>query len=218
MNSNSAQQPPDCQHPGWKNHWEKLYAERDPGSVSWHQSHPQYSLSLIEDTGIGKTASIIDVGGGTSRLIDHLLKSGYRDITVLDIARTAIEQAQIRLGDRSQQVTWVEGDITSYSPVQEFDIWHDRGVFHFLTSEHDRACYLETLHKALKPDGQAIIATFSDSGPDKCDGLDVMCYSPEKLQQALGNQLHLVETFTEECKTPNGGVQEFVYCRFRRNA
>ena len=218
MNSNSVRQPPDCQHPDWKKHWEKIYAERDPGNVSWHQSHPQHSLSLIEDTGVGSTASIIDVGGGTSMLVDHLLKAGYRDITVLDIARNAILQAQARLGDCSQQVTWVEGDITSYSPVRKFDVWHDRGVFHFLTCEHDRACYLETLRKALKPDGQAIIATFSDSGPDKCDGLDVVRYSPEKLQQALGNQLHLVETFTEECKTANGGVQEFVYCRFRRNA
>ena len=218
MNSNSVRQPPDCQHPDWKKHWEKIYAERDPGNVSWHQSHPQHSLSLIEDTGVGSTASIIDVGGGTSMLVDHLLKAGYRDITVLDIARTAILQAQTRLGDRSQQVIWVEGDITSYSPVQTFDIWHDRAVFHYLTCEHDRLCYLETLHKALKPSGQAIIATFSDSGPNQCSGLDVVRYSPEALQQALGNQLQLIETFTEEHRTPDGGLQQFVYCRFHHNA
>ena len=218
MNSNSVRQPPDCQHPDWKKHWEKIYTERAPGHVSWHQSHPQHSLSLIEDTGVGNTASIIDVGGGTSMLVDHLLKAGYRDITVLDIARTAILQAQTRLGDRSQQVIWVEGDITSYSPVQTFDIWHDRAVFHYLTCEHDRLCYLETLHKALKPSGQAIIATFSDSGPNQCSGLDVVRYSPEALQQALGNQLQLIETFTEEHRTPDGGLQQFVYCRFLHNA
>lgn len=218
MNTSTVRQTTGCQHPGWKDHWERQYAAKAPTEVNWYQSHPQHSLSLIGDTGIGTTASIIDVGGGTSMLVDHLLKAGYRDITVLDIARTAILQAQTRLGDRSQQVIWVEGDITSYSPVQTFDIWHDRAVFHFLTCEHDRLCYLETLHKALKPSGQAIIATFSDSGPDQCSGLDVVRYSPEALQQALGNQLQLIETFTEEHRTPDGGLQQFVYCRFHHNA
>ena len=217
MNTNTARLPSDCQHPDWKSYWENLYAEKDPGSVSWQQSHPQHSLSLVQDTGIGNTASIIDVGGGTSTLADHLLEAGYRDITVLDISRTAIRQAQERLGDRSQQVTWIEDDITCYSPARKFDIWHDRAVFHFLTNDHDRACYLETLLKALKPHGQVIIATFSHSGPDQCSGLDVVRYSPQALNQALGLKLRLVETFTEEHHTPNGGVQQFIYCRFLRN-
>jgi SAM-dependent methyltransferase len=217
MNNHSVQSPRDCQHPDWKDHWETLYAEKDPDSVSWHQSHPQHSLSLIEDTGIGKSSSIIDIGGGASTLVDHLLMAGYRDITVLDIARTAILQAQERLGDRSQQVTWIEDDITSYSSARTFDIWHDRAVFHFLTCEYDQACYLEALLKVLKPHGQAIIATFTDCGPDKCSGLDVVRYSPESLNQVLGLQLRLVETFTEEHHTTDGGVQQFNYCRFCRN-
>ena len=218
MSTDSDQQPVDCQHPDWKKHWETLYAEKDSAEVSWYQSHPQYSLSLIEDTGIGTTASIIDVGGGASTLVDHLLKAGYRNITVLDIARAAIEQAQQRLGNRSQRVTWIEDDVTRYSPGQQFDIWHDRAVFHFLTNENDRACYLETMRKALKPYGQVIIATFSDSGPSQCSGLDVVRYSPETLKQTLGPQLRLVETFTEEHHTPDGGLQQFVYCRFCCNS
>jgi SAM-dependent methyltransferase len=217
MNTSTTRQPVDSKHPDWKDHWENVYADRNPAEVSWYQSHPQYSLSLIEDTGIGKAASIIDVGGGASTLVDHLLETGYRDVTVFDIARSAIVQAQNRLGNRSQLVTWIEGDITSYSPGQEFDIWHDRAVFHFLTQERDRACYLEVLLKALKPSGQAIIATFSDCGPSQCSGLDVVRYSPETLRQALGQQLRLVETFTEEHHTPGGGLQQFVYCRFCRN-
>jgi len=115
MNTDTAQTPAGCQHPDWKKHWETLYAEKDSAEVSWYQSHPQYSLSLIEDTGIGTKASIIDVGGGASTLVDHLLKAGYRDITVFDIARAAIEQAQLRLGNRSQRVTWIEGDISRFS-------------------------------------------------------------------------------------------------------
>ena len=217
MNTSSERQAGGCQHPGWKDHWEQLYADKKPAEVSWYQAHPQHSLSLIGDTGIGTAASIIDVGGGASTLVDHLLTTGYRDITILDIARTAIERTQQRLADRSQQVTWVEGNITGYTPGQRFDIWHDRAVFHYLTLEHDRNCYLETLNKALKADGQVIIATFSDSGPSHCSGLEVVRYSPTSLSHALGSPFRLVETLTEEHHTPNGGLQQFVYCRFCRN-
>ncbi len=218
MKARPDQQPDGCQHPDWKNHWEGVYAEKDQAEVSWYQSHPEHSLSLINDTGIGTGASIIDVGGGASTLVDHLLSTGYRDITVLDIARTAIEQAQQRLGDRSQQVTWIEGDITNHTPGQKFDIWHDRAVFHFLTRDHDRDCYLEALYNTLKPGGQVIIATFSDSGPSQCSGLDVVRYSPLTLSHVLGSRMHLVETLTEEHHTPNGGLQQFIYCRFRRSS
>ena len=217
MNTSSDRQTSVCLHPDWKDHWEQLYAKKKPAEVNWYQAHPQHSLALIGDTGIGTAASIIDVGGGASTLVDHLLTTGYRDITILDIARTAIERAQARLADRSQQVTWVEGDVTSYTPRQRFDIWHDRAVFHFLTLEEDRNYYLETLNKALKPDGQVIIATFSDSGPSQCSGLEVVRYSPTTLSHALGSGFRLVETLTEEHHTPNGGVQQFVYCRFCRN-
>lgn len=217
MNTNSDRQPGGCQHSDWKDHWERLHAEKNPAEVSWYQLHPEYSLSLIGDTGIGTTASIIDVGGGASTLVDHLLTTGYRDITILDIARTAIEQTQQRLADHSQRVTWVESDVTSYTPGQRFDIWHDRAVFHFLTLEDDRNRYLEVLDKALKPDGQVIIATFSESGPSQCSGLEVVRYSPTTLSHALGSGFRLVETLTEEHHTPNGGLQQFVYCRFCRN-
>jgi 2-polyprenyl-3-methyl-5-hydroxy-6-metoxy-1,4-benzoquinol methylase len=218
MNISAARQPAIRKHPEWKDHWEHLYADKDTAEVSWHQVHPQHSLSLIADTGIGTAASIIDIGGGASTLVDHLLQAGYRDITVLDIARTAIERAQHRLGDRSQQVTWIEADVTDCTPAQKFDIWHDRAVFHFLTNDQDRDSYLEALHQSLKPGGQAIIATFSESGPSRCSGLDIMRYSPETLSHALGSQsLHLVETLTEEHRTPNGGLQQFVYCRFQYN-
>ena len=217
MNANAAWQPHGCTHPDWKDHWEGLYTQKNPADVNWYQSHPQHSLSLIGDTGMGTAASIIDVGGGASTLVDHLLQAGYRDITVLDIARTAIERAQQRLGDLSQQITWVEGDITDYSPGRTFDIWHDRAVFHYLTLDRDRDCYLKALHNSLKPGGQVIIATFSDIGPSQCSGLDITRYNPGSLGLALGSELHLVETLTEEHRTPDGGVQQFVYCRFRHD-
>ena len=216
MTPNTIHQSP-CKHPDWQIHWEKVYSERKQTDVSWYQSHPEYSLGLIEETGTGIDAEIIDVGGGASTLIDHLLLAGYRHVTVLDIARTAIEQARIRLGDRAGNVTWTECNITDYRPDHQFDIWHDRSVFHFLTNTADRACYIDVLNKTLKPDGHVIIATFSENGPSQCSGLDTVPYSPEHLGQVLGNNFCLIETLTEEHHTPSGGVQQFVYCRFSRN-
>ena len=204
-------------HPEWKAHWEDIYAKRDPTEVSWFQSHPEHSLALIEQTGLGTRAGIIDIGGGTSTLVDHLLEASYENIAVLDIASTAIARVQARLGKRAGEVTWIEGDVSEHAPESLYDIWHDRAVFHFLTHARDREYYLEALNRSLKPGGQVIIATFSENGPSQCSGLDVVRYSPVTLSQALGPQLHLVETLTEEHHTPSGGIQQFVYCRFCHN-
>jgi 2-polyprenyl-3-methyl-5-hydroxy-6-metoxy-1,4-benzoquinol methylase len=207
---------PGSPHPGWKDHWEGVYTRKNTTEVSWYQSHPEHSLALVETAGRGSAASIIDVGGGASTLVDHLLAAGYRNVTVLDIAHGAIEQAKVRLGEQASRVTWLEGDITGYSPTRQFDIWHDRAVFHFLTNEEDRSSYLAVLNQALKPEGQVIIATFAENGPAQCSGLNVVCYTPETLSHVLGPAYRLVETGTEDHHTPHGGVQQFLYCRFCR--
>jgi len=150
--------------------------------------------------------------------VDHLLSAGYRNLTVLDIAAISIERARLRLGKRAGQVNWLVGDVTNFTTAQPFDVWHDRAVFHFLTNEQDRAFYVESMRHALMPNGQAIIATFSDSGPSQCSGLEVVRYNPAALSNTLGPGFHLVETFTEQHHTPNGGLQEFIYCRFCRNS
>lgn len=199
-----------------KQHWEQVYSDKKPTDVSWYQLHPEYSLALIEACAAGSGARIIDVGGGTSTLVDHLLTAGYRHISVLDIAGTAIRQAQARLGARASEITWLEEDVTRYPFTQDFAIWHDRAVFHFLTSPEDRNRYLANLKQALKPGGHAIIATFAEDGPSECSGLAVMRYSPESLSNILGGSLRLVETRQEEHHLPHGGVQRFIYCRFRR--
>jgi SAM-dependent methyltransferase len=217
MSTSATRLPGGCLHPEWQIYWEHIYAGKDPAVVSWHQAHPEHSLSLINDSAIGNAARIIDVGGGASRLVDQLLDAGYRNLTVLDIAATSIERARLRLGERASQVNWLVGDITNYATPQPFDLWHDRAVFHFLTSQQDRASYVESMLNALTPNGQVIIATFSDSGPGQCSGLEVVRYNPAMLSNTLGPRLHLVETFTEQHHTPDGGVQEFSYCRFCRN-
>jgi SAM-dependent methyltransferase len=217
MTSNQPNPPSGGGKRDWKARWEQIYAEKDPTRVDWYQAHPEYSLSLIGETGVGTDAGIIDVGGGASTLVDNLLGAGYRNVTVLDIARTAIEQGRVRLGGLAGKVVWLEGDITTFAPDRQYDVWHDRAVFHYLTEAEDRARYLTVLDRTLKPDGHAIIATFSENGPNQCSGLEVVRYSPESLSNELAPHLHLVETLVEEHHTPAGGIQQFVYCRFRRS-
>jgi ubiquinone/menaquinone biosynthesis C-methylase UbiE len=199
-----------------KDHWENVYKTKATDAVSWYQQYPERSLRLVRETGVPLDAPIIDIGGGASKLVDELLESGYSNLTVLDISAAALAAAQQRLGDRSESVKWIESDITVVSlPKQVFDVWHDRAVFHFLTSAADRKTYIEKVLHAIKPGGHVIIATFAEDGPEKCSGLPVMRYSAEALSAELGEQFKLIKHEKEEHHTPFGTVQSFGYCYFR---
>jgi ubiquinone/menaquinone biosynthesis C-methylase UbiE len=196
-----------------REHWEKIYGTKKATDVSWYQPHLQRSLDLIVRAGIGTDARIIDVGGGVSTLVDDLIDRGFRHITVVDIAQSALDAAKLRLGDRAQQVTWVAGDITTLNfPADSFDVWHDRAVFHFLTSEADRRAYLERVCCAVRKGGYVVLATFGPEGPEKCSGLPVMRYSAEELKAAFGAAFRVVSHLEEHHRTPWGTEQEFVYC------
>ncbi len=160
---------------------------------------------------------MIDVGGGASTLVDDLLDKGYTDLTVLDLSARALQVSKERLGDKANLVHWIPGDITAVElPEQFFDLWHDRAVFHFLTSSAARKRYLETLHRSLKPGGILVIASFSLKGPERCSGLEVVRYSPETLQEEIGGNYRLLKSVEEAHQTPFGTKQEFVYCLFKR--
>jgi len=201
-----------------KQHWEKVYTNRPSESVSWFQEHADLSLQLIHNTGLGKDAAIIDVGGGASRLVDDLVDEGYSDLTVLDLSATAIAVAQKRLEKHADRVQWMEGDITTAEfPLHRFDIWHDRAVFHFLTKPAERHAYVERVMRAVKPGGHVIIATFGKEGPDKCSGLPVMRYEPETLHHEFGEaSFKLIDHQEESHHTPSGKVQQFIYCYCRK--
>jgi len=161
---------------------------------------------------------IIDVGGGTSILSKHLLDLGYRNLTVLDISGNSIEKARSQLGAESDTITWIEADVTKYNFNEQYDVWHDRAVFHFLTKVEERKGYLNSLNHALKLNGQLIMAAFSLDAPPKCSGLPVVRYSPETLQNELGENFNLEETFADKHVTPSGVAQNFIYCRFIKDA
>jgi SAM-dependent methyltransferase len=200
-----------------KQHWEQVYNTKAPDSVSWFQEHADQSLRLIHSTGLAKQAAIIDVGGGTSRLVDDLALAGYTDLTVLDLSAAALAVARQRMGEHADAVHWMEGDITrARLPKYRFDVWHDRAVFHFLTDPADRRAYVERVRHAVRPGGHVIVATFAEDGPEKCSGLPVMKYQPETLHAEFGDAFLLIEHEQETHHTPSGTIQQFVYCYCRK--
>jgi len=201
-----------------KDHWERIYQKHSPTEVGWYQSYPERSLKLIYNTGADTDSSIIDVGGGTSTLAKHLLDKGYEKLAVLDISGNSIERAKSQLDEKSREINWIEADVTKFSFTEQYDIWHDRAVFHFLTKAEDRKGYITSLNQALKLNGHLIIATFSLDAPPKCSGLSVVRYSSETLQSELGDNFILEEAVVEDHVTPSWVKQNFIFCRFIKRA
>jgi len=198
-----------------KDHWENVYATKQPHEVSWTQDVPKTSLDFIHSFGLTKTAQIIDVGGGDSQLVDCLLKEGFENITVLDISEKALEKAKIRLGKQAEKVNWVVSNITEYQPDRTFDVWHDRATFHFLTTATQIDQYLKIAEQSVN--GFLTIGTFSETGPQKCSGLNIRQYTESALTAQLENGFDKLKCITEDHTTPFGTEQNFLFCSFKRH-
>ena len=201
-----------------KSHWETVYTTRGENEVSWFQEDPALSLELIDLARPTPDSAIIDIGGGASRLVDSLIARGFRQVTVLDISQAALEAARTRLGECPSHVEWVVADVTKWSPVQSFDIWHDRAAFHFLIDPADRLAYVARLHQAVRPGGHVIIGTFAIDGPEKCSGLPVCRYDAASLARELGEGFELMDSRRQDHSTPWNSTQRFQFCSFRRKA
>ncbi|KHE93107.1 MAG: hypothetical protein SCABRO_01126 [Candidatus Scalindua brodae] len=199
-----------------KEHWENVYGQKRPVEVSWYQVEPAVSLKLIASTEIDHAAKIIDVGSGASALVDKLLDQGFRNVTVLDISSKAIHYVQERLGRRAENVCWIEADVTEFKSSVQYDFWHDRAVFHFLTDAEGRTQYVRRLEDAIKPGGHVVIAAFAIDGPPKCSELDVERYDPEKMKNELGESFELINSVSETHITPWNKQQKFIYCHFKK--
>lgn len=197
-----------------KNHWENVYETKNPDQVSWTQKKPQTSLDFIKSSGLRKDASIIDIGGGDSNLVDFLLEEGYENITVLDISAKALEKAQQRLGDSAGKVKWIVTDITAFEPTETYDIWHDRAAFHFLTTQEQISKYIDIAEENVN--NFLILGTFSKNGPTKCSGLDIQQYDEESLSEKFEKSLKKSQCITEDHITPFETVQNFVFCSFKK--
>lgn len=201
-----------------KGHWENVYKTKSDLEVSWYREHLDNSLKMILGTGVTKDAVIIDVGGGSSTLVDDLLDHGFVDVSVLDISATALEKSKTRLGCRSETVDWMAADIADVDlPENRFDVLHDRAVFHFLTDAEDRRRYVDLVMRSLKPGGHVIVASFGPQGPQKCSGLDVVRYNPKSMHDEFGSSFELVDSLGETHNTPFGTTQEFTYCYCRKS-
>lgn len=199
-----------------RKHWEDVYRQKAASEVSWYQPEARVSLGLIRRVAPDLESSIIDVGGGASTLADGLLDEGYRRVTVLDIASSAIAIAQQRLEARAREVTWVQADVLTMAfPASSFDVWHDRAVFHFLTEPGDRTSYVRQVRNAVRAGGHVIVASFASDGPHRCSGLDVMRYSPDAMHAEFGPGFSLLDSVHEDHVTPMGTTQAFVYCLCR---
>lgn len=199
-----------------KAHWENIYQTKELTEVSWYQPRPVTSLDFFKQFDVPLSAKIIDIGGGDSFLVDHLLELGYCYITVLDISAAAIDRAKQRLGNRASKVKWIVADASNFNPTQQYDFWHDRAAFHFLTDEQEITKYVETAHQNINPNGIIVIGTFSEQGPTKCSGIDIKQYSEATMTDRFGKQFEKIDCKTIDHKTPSGSIQNFVFCSFRK--
>jgi len=197
-----------------KQHWENIYGHKQPNEVSWTQEIPETSMKFIHSFNLPKTARIIDIGGGDSKLVDFLVEEGYKNVTVLDISEKALERAKTRLGNKADQVTWIASDILDFAPEGKYDLWHDRAAFHFLTTTAQVANYLNTAENAVV--GHMVIGTFSKNGPLKCSGLPIKQYSEVKLQETLAKGFEKIHCIIEDHTTPFGTTQNFLFCSFSK--
>jgi len=200
-----------------KTHWENIYQSKELKDVSWYEPTPSTSLDFIKEFNISKASKIIDVGGGDSFLVDHLLKLGYSNITVLDISQSALDRAKERFGKDADKVKWIVADAANFHPVEQYDFWHDRAAFHFLTSESEIENYIITVSESIKLEGVLVIGTFSQNGPKKCSGIGIKQYSEKSMTDRLNKYFTKIKCITVNHKTPFDTIQNFIFCSFKKN-
>lgn len=198
--------------------WQGVYSAKAETELSWFQATPAPSLDLLRLAGADTDSALIDIGGGASVLVDHLLAEGFRDLTVLDLSQAALDRTRARLGEAGAAVAWIAGDATEWTPPKTYDVWHDRAAFHFLTEAADRAAYMERLRRALRVGGAAIFGAFALDGPEKCSGLPVMRHDAASLAAELGPGFELLDQRRHDHRTPGGATQKYQFSTFRRAA
>lgn len=199
-----------------KEHWENVYANKQPQEVSWFQQYPKTSMEFVELFKISKNSAVIDIGGGDSLLVDALIEKGFTNITVLDISKNAIEKAKVRLGEKAKLVKWVVSDVLHFKPEENYDFWHDRAAFHFLANEAQADEYVKIATKAISKDRFLVLGTFSENGPKKCSGLDIKQYSEHSLSGKFEKDFKRVICKTEDHVTPFETTQNFLFCSFKK--
>ncbi len=199
-----------------KQHWETVFTTKATNELSWCQEYPKTSIEFLELFGLPLTANIIDIGGGDSNLVDALLEKGYTNIWVLDISAAALERAKERLGNKANLIHWVVTDITTFIPLVQFDFWHDRAAFHFLTNDDAINKYVAIAEQGVSNKGYLVLGTFSENGPDKCSGLQIQQYNEASMSARFEIAFNCIKCITENHVTPFNTVQNFLFCSFQK--
>ncbi len=199
-------------------YWQNVYLTRPTDQVGWYEPDPVVSRRLIAAAVRAGARSVIDVGGGPSSLVDHLLDLDLQRVVVLDVSEAGLAVSRRRLGDQAGRVEWIVGDVTSVSDVGHIDVWHDRAVFHFLVQPEDRAAYVRLAERTLAPGATLVIATFAPDGPERCSGLPVCRYDGGRLADAFGPMFRLDASQRHTHTTPGGTEQRYVYATLTRVA
>lgn len=199
-----------------KKHWENIYQTKQLNEVSWYQPKPETSLAFLDKFGFPITSKIIDIGGGDSFFVDHLLDLGYEDITVLDISETAIERAKARLGEKAEKVKWIITDISDFQSSEKYDFWHDRAAFHFLTDHNEIESYLKLASQSIHERGILAIGTFSEQGPKKCSGIEIKQYSEDSMTELFRKYFEKISCFSHNHTTPFDTIQNFLFCTYKK--
>ena len=194
-----------------KNHWENIYQNKNEDEVSWFQKTPDTSIEIINSIKIKKQSKIIDVGSGRSRLFKNLIEQGYNNLTYLDISESAAKKSKIFLGEQSKNIEWIVEDVLNFEPKQNFDVWHDRAVFHFLTDQNQIKKYVDLVSRNISNNGYLIIGTFSEQGPLKCSGLEVSRYSESLIKTTFSESFNLLNSFKIDHSTPFNTTQNFLF-------
>ena len=202
-----------------QSHWQQVYATKATDAVSWYRPHLDRSLAFIDALGLDRDAPILDVGAGASTLVDDLLARGFRELTLNDLADTALALARQRLASSppALNVRYRVGNITTLDlPDAHVALWHDRAVFHFLTEPAQRAAYVAQAAHTLRPGGHLLIATFAADGPERCSGLPVQRYDADTLAAEFAPHFTRIGDAREQHPTPFGTTQSFQYVLLQR--
>jgi SAM-dependent methyltransferase len=199
-----------------KQHWEFIYKSKKFEATSWYQQKPTTSLQFLKEYKIARTAAIIDIGGGDSFFADNLLELGYQNITVLDISETALNKAKARLGEKAANVKWIVADAANFKPKEQYDFWHDRAAFHFLTLETEIENYIKTVKHGIAASGILVIGTFSEEGPKKCSGIEIKQYSEVTMSERLKKYFNKIKCIKVDHLTPFNTSQNFIFCSFKK--
>ncbi len=196
--------------------WDETYSRKGPSERSWTEAIPQESLRFIDASGVGPDDPVVDIGAGSSRLVDELKRRRFTDVSVLDVSKVALDEARARLHD--SRVEWINADVTSLEPTRTYRLWHDRAVFHFLVEPEQQVAYVATATATVEPGGFIVMGTFSPEGPETCSGLTVRRWSIEELQVLFSSGFDLVKGEYRDHLTPWASVQPFTWVLLERRA